>query len=90
MVTSQKENEGGDDDEARCQQADEPKLVAALLGLNHVLYLPPVHTLPVSLLLADRRKGVGNMQGAALDPPLRKVPNKVLPLPSLARASKVI
>ena len=41
MVTSQKKNEGGDDDEARCQQADEPKLVAALLGLDHVLYLHP-------------------------------------------------
>ena len=41
MATSQKENEGGDDDEAGRQQADEPKLVAALLGLDHVLYLHP-------------------------------------------------
>ena len=39
MATSQKENEGGDDDEAGRQQADEPQLVAALLGLDHVLYL---------------------------------------------------
>ena len=35
----QNEDEGGDDDEARGQHADQAQLVPALLGLDHVLYL---------------------------------------------------